>query len=115
VRLPGLLVGTTGSVISRLESAEYDGHSLKMLERIAVAFRRKNWTFKRIACEKQTASRFSLTRICYQDETIRFRYPMPERLADIPSPQILVSSCRRLCSGPEKGFWMDDGSGAVII
>jgi predicted XRE-type DNA-binding protein len=35
------LVGTTGSVISRLESAEYDGHSLKMLERIAVALGKK--------------------------------------------------------------------------
>lgn len=35
------LVGTTGSVISRLESAEYDGHSLKMLERIAIALGRK--------------------------------------------------------------------------
>jgi transcriptional regulator with XRE-family HTH domain len=35
------MVGTTGSVISRLESAEYDGHSLKMLERIAVALGKK--------------------------------------------------------------------------
>ena len=35
------VVGTTGSVISRLESAEYDGHSLKMLERIAVALGKK--------------------------------------------------------------------------
>lgn len=31
------LVGTTNSAISRLESADYDGYSLKMLERIAVA------------------------------------------------------------------------------
>jgi transcriptional regulator with XRE-family HTH domain len=31
------MVGTTGSAISRLESAEYDGYSLKMLERIALA------------------------------------------------------------------------------
>jgi transcriptional regulator with XRE-family HTH domain len=30
-------VGTTQSVISRLEDAEYDGHSLSMLERIAHA------------------------------------------------------------------------------
>jgi DNA-binding XRE family transcriptional regulator len=35
------LVGTKGSVISRLESAEYDGHSLKLLERIAVALGKK--------------------------------------------------------------------------
>ncbi len=35
------VVGTTGSVISRLESAEYDGHSLKMLERIAIALGKK--------------------------------------------------------------------------
>jgi len=30
-------VGTTQSVISRLEDAEYDGHSLPMLQRIAAA------------------------------------------------------------------------------
>jgi ribosome-binding protein aMBF1 (putative translation factor) len=31
------LVGTTGSVISRLESADYRGHSLSMLQRISHA------------------------------------------------------------------------------
>ncbi len=31
------LVGTTQSVISRLEDADYDGHSLNMLRRIAAA------------------------------------------------------------------------------
>jgi ribosome-binding protein aMBF1 (putative translation factor) len=31
------LVGTTQSVISRLEDADYDGHSLTMLQRIAGA------------------------------------------------------------------------------
>ena len=31
------LVGTTGSAISRLESADYEGHSLAMLTRIAAA------------------------------------------------------------------------------
>lgn len=35
------IVGTTGSVISRLESAEYDGHSVKMLQRIASALGKK--------------------------------------------------------------------------
>lgn len=30
-------IGTAQSVISRLEDAEYDGHTLKMLERIAAA------------------------------------------------------------------------------
>ena len=30
-------VNTTPSVISRLEDADYDGHSLKMLKKIAVA------------------------------------------------------------------------------
>jgi ribosome-binding protein aMBF1 (putative translation factor) len=32
-----LRVGTTASVISRLEDADYDGHSLSMLRRIAAA------------------------------------------------------------------------------
>jgi ribosome-binding protein aMBF1 (putative translation factor) len=31
------MVGTTQSVISRLEDADYDGHSLTMLQRIATA------------------------------------------------------------------------------
>jgi ribosome-binding protein aMBF1 (putative translation factor) len=32
-----ILVGTTASVISRLEDADYEGHSLSMLRRIAAA------------------------------------------------------------------------------
>ena len=35
------LVGTTQSVISRLESVEYQGHSLSMLNRIAEALNHK--------------------------------------------------------------------------
>ena len=34
-------VGTTQSVISQLESAEYEGHSLSMLQRIAQALHRR--------------------------------------------------------------------------
>ena len=34
-------VGTTQSVISRLEDADYDGHSLAMLRRIAAALQRR--------------------------------------------------------------------------
>jgi DNA-binding XRE family transcriptional regulator len=35
------LVGTTQSVISRLEDSNYDGHSLSMLNRIAEALHKK--------------------------------------------------------------------------
>jgi DNA-binding XRE family transcriptional regulator len=35
------LVGTTGSVISRLEDDDYEGHSLKMLQRISIALNRR--------------------------------------------------------------------------
>lgn len=35
------LVGTTPSVISRLEDADYEGHSLSMLRRIAAALRKR--------------------------------------------------------------------------
>ena len=35
------LVGTTDSVISRLEDADYTGHSLKMLQRICAALHRR--------------------------------------------------------------------------
>jgi len=35
------LIGTTQSVISRLEDADYEGHSLSMVSRIAQALERK--------------------------------------------------------------------------
>jgi ribosome-binding protein aMBF1 (putative translation factor) len=35
------LVGTTQSVISRLEDADYEGHSLSMLQRVAKALHRQ--------------------------------------------------------------------------
>ncbi len=35
------LVGTTASVICRLEDADYEGHSLAMLQRIAAAFNKR--------------------------------------------------------------------------
>ncbi len=35
------LIGTTQSVISRLEDADYDGHSLSMLNRIAEALNKR--------------------------------------------------------------------------
>jgi DNA-binding XRE family transcriptional regulator len=35
------LVGTTASVISRLEDSNYDGHSLTMLKRIAAALNKR--------------------------------------------------------------------------
>jgi transcriptional regulator with XRE-family HTH domain len=35
------LVGTTASVICRLEDADYEGHSLAMLRRIAAALDRR--------------------------------------------------------------------------
>ncbi len=35
------LVGTTQSVIARLENADYDGHSLNMLQRIAAALNKR--------------------------------------------------------------------------
>jgi ribosome-binding protein aMBF1 (putative translation factor) len=35
------LIGTSQSVISRLEDADYDGHSLTMLQRIADALHRR--------------------------------------------------------------------------
>ena len=34
-------IGTTASVISRLESADYEGHSLSMLQRISAALNRR--------------------------------------------------------------------------
>lgn len=35
------LVGTTASVICRLEDADYEGHSLSMLNRIAIALEKR--------------------------------------------------------------------------
>jgi hypothetical protein len=36
-----LLVGTTASVICRLEDADYDGHLLAMLQRIGLVLRQR--------------------------------------------------------------------------
>jgi DNA-binding XRE family transcriptional regulator len=37
----GKLIGTTASVICRLEDADYEGHSLAMLRRVAAALNRR--------------------------------------------------------------------------
>ena len=37
----GAIIGTTQSVIARLEDADYDGHSLSMLQRIATALNKR--------------------------------------------------------------------------
>lgn len=37
----GQLVGTTASVICRLEDADYEGHSMTMLRRIAAALKKR--------------------------------------------------------------------------
>ena len=48
------LVGTTASVICRLEDADYEGHSLAMLNRIATALhRRVEIRFVPMRCAKQ--------------------------------------------------------------
>ncbi len=52
------LIGTTQSVISRLEDADYNGHSLSMLSRIAKALNQK--------------LNISMTHTDKEDETIRF-------------------------------------------
>jgi predicted transcriptional regulator len=45
------LVGTTQSVIARLEDADYDGHSLSMLARIASALNWPGWKLR--CCRKR--------------------------------------------------------------
>lgn len=51
------LVGTTPSVISRLENSDYPGHSLNMLQRIASALnRRVEVKFVRVRKRVQTVS-----------------------------------------------------------
>jgi DNA-binding XRE family transcriptional regulator len=50
------LVGTTTSVISRLEDAEYEGHSLAMLRRIARALnKRVELRFVKLARSRNSA------------------------------------------------------------
>lgn len=49
-------VGTTGSVISRLEDADYEGHSLSMLRRIAASLNKRiEITFVDVALEEAPA------------------------------------------------------------
>jgi ribosome-binding protein aMBF1 (putative translation factor) len=56
---PAKLVGTTQSVISRLEDADHDGHCLSMLQRIATALNRRVVIrlVARPATSKRTATR----------------------------------------------------------
>jgi DNA-binding XRE family transcriptional regulator len=50
------MVGTTQSVISRLEDADYEGHSLNMLRRIAKALNRR-LELRFVPCHKAKAVR----------------------------------------------------------
>ena len=47
------LVGTSTSVISRLEDGDYEGHSLAMLRRIASAFKTKGMEIALRLCQKE--------------------------------------------------------------
>jgi len=50
------LVGTTASVICRLEDADYEGHSLAMLNRIAAALNKQvKIDFVRVAKKRRSA------------------------------------------------------------
>jgi DNA-binding XRE family transcriptional regulator len=59
------LVGTSPSVISRLEDADYEGHSLAMLRRIAAALDRRleiRFLPRQVAARKKTSSKSSSPR-----------------------------------------------------
>ncbi len=69
------LVGTTASVICRLEDADYEGHSLAMLNRIATALnRRVEIVFKPI----RVALRAHRT-AAYEISGVRGKDPLPPR------------------------------------
>ena len=53
-------IATTQSVIARLEDAEYMGHPLPMLERIAAACGTQGCSSKSIACWGRSNSRDSI-------------------------------------------------------
>ena len=53
------LVGTTQSVISRLEDADYEGHSLSMLQRIATALRMR----LKVSLVRETALEYGKLRL----------------------------------------------------
>ncbi|MCX8511528.1 MAG: helix-turn-helix domain-containing protein, partial [Chthoniobacteraceae bacterium] len=59
------LVGTSASVICRLEDADYEGHSLAMLNRIAAALdRRVEIRFVALRAERPRSPHSSLTSNC---------------------------------------------------
>ncbi len=56
------LVGTAHSVISRLEDADYEGHSLRMLQRISAALnRRVEVRFVRVTRGRSVSARHKAT------------------------------------------------------
>jgi len=74
------LIGTTQSVISRLEDSDYDGHSLSMLNRIAEALQQK-LTVVMTAKDPEVGSLRQAFHLCMQMLRRKQRLTIPELAA----------------------------------
>ena len=82
------MVGTTQSVISRLEDADYEGHSLSMLHRIAMALNRRL--------------------------SVQMIEPINDRVANVHNELSVPSSDRILFSNRKRSTGLKTGSVAPI-
>lgn len=72
-------VGTSASVISRLEDADYEGHSMAMLRRIAGALRR-TVEVRFLPIRRVTAARASAPgSFAFAEEPVPYRVKRPKR------------------------------------
>ncbi|MFQ5703151.1 MAG: helix-turn-helix domain-containing protein [Gemmatimonadales bacterium] len=88
------MVGTTQSVISRLENTEYRGHSLTMLERIAHAFDRRITVDMRAAYSDAETVHFAFQQLL-RDLRRKKRLTVDELAAKLDLPASEVTSLER--------------------
>jgi len=112
-------VDTTQSVISRLEDADYDGHSLTMLNRIAKALNREVQVVMRPKEQKQASITLTVTKNVVREvnagrtyeRQIAIRSASPELLASIRTASarnriaVAVNGAFELLIGDNGAIW----------
>jgi transcriptional regulator with XRE-family HTH domain len=83
-------VDTTQSVISRLEDADYDGHSLSMLNRIAKALNRQIQVVMRSKEQKQASITLAVAKNVVREVTAGRKFQRQIAIRD-GSPQLLAA------------------------
>lgn len=94
------MVGTTQSVISRLEDADYEGHSLSMLHRIAMALNRRLSVQMIEPINKRVANVRKESQVSCSD---RILFPNSNRSIRLKSDSVAPRSGQYQQTGPRGG------------